>query len=230
MSVKFGFKPQAFKEGKIYVIEPSDANFEFTRPSPANRINEDGNVETMAVDVPRIDYNDPGCPKLVIGSNEKVFGLINLSINANSMVWEVELEDNSSDFSDRVVALSDTNNSFVSIGYVLQDQIKFEFIDSGVSLGDIIYQNCNQSLFRTLSTRKSGGVIEAKSDGVLVGYESGIADLPTMIEMSYSYNNASSFFNGKVRDNTVDDDVTTFDSKATSYAALDSIINNYTIR
>jgi len=51
-------------------------------------------------------------------------------------------------------------------------------------------------------------------------------DLPTMEEISYSYRNISSWMDGKTRNNTVDDDVTTFDSTATSWGQVVNNISN----
>ena len=59
--------PSVFKSGALASVLPSDGTGDFTvsRPSVATRVNVDGIIETMAADVPRIDYSDGGCPVLL---------------------------------------------------------------------------------------------------------------------------------------------------------------------
>ena len=59
--------PSAFKSGVLASVLPSDGAGDFTvsRPSIATRVNADGIIETMAADVPRLDYSDGGCPVLL---------------------------------------------------------------------------------------------------------------------------------------------------------------------
>jgi len=59
--------PSAFKSGVLASVLPSDGAGDFTvsRPSTASRVNSDGIIETMAADVPRLDYTEGGCPVLL---------------------------------------------------------------------------------------------------------------------------------------------------------------------
>jgi len=68
MSKIFAYKPSAYKEGKAYLVIPSGADkfYSFSRPSTANRIDPDRDIATMAINVPRIDYSDEGCPVLLL--------------------------------------------------------------------------------------------------------------------------------------------------------------------
>ncbi len=233
MSKIFAYKPGQYKEGVAFVVNPDNADFNFSRTAPADRVDPNGDTESMAVNVPRIDYGDEGCPKLLLDNSltERCYQAYQLSINPNQMVWTVELSATSDSGTVRSVAMTDLTNSIVSVGYTATDrQILFEFFNNGSSVSNITYNNCDVTLFRSLSTRKSSGVVEVKVDGVFIGTTESVTDLPTMEEISYSIANTRDYMDGKTRENTIDDDVTTFDSKATSYAALDSIINNYTIR
>ena len=60
--------PSAYKVGKVASVKPMNGkgDFTFTRNSEATRINENGIIETMGVDVPRIDHTDGGCPSLLL--------------------------------------------------------------------------------------------------------------------------------------------------------------------
>ena len=43
-----------------------DGDLTFARTTIANRVNEQGVIEEMAVNVPRLDYSDGGCPVLLL--------------------------------------------------------------------------------------------------------------------------------------------------------------------
>lgn len=60
--------PSAYNTSKVYSVLPSngDGDFTFSRSSSATRVNQDGLIETVEVDVPRIDYSDGGCPSLLL--------------------------------------------------------------------------------------------------------------------------------------------------------------------
>ena len=54
--------PTAYNNGSILAIQPSDGSgdFTFSRGSSATRVNEQGLIEDVAINLPRIDYTD-GC-------------------------------------------------------------------------------------------------------------------------------------------------------------------------
>lgn len=60
--------PNAYKSGKVYSVLPSDGSgdLNFERASEATRVNKNGLIETVGNNVPRIDYTDGGCPKLLL--------------------------------------------------------------------------------------------------------------------------------------------------------------------
>jgi len=59
--------PTGFKAGKLYSVLPEDGtgDFDVTRATTATRVNEQGLIESMAINVPRLDYTDGGCPVLL---------------------------------------------------------------------------------------------------------------------------------------------------------------------
>jgi len=59
--------PSGYKATKLYSVLPADGvgDFDVTRASTATRVNENGLIETMGVNVPRLDYTDGGCPVLL---------------------------------------------------------------------------------------------------------------------------------------------------------------------
>jgi hypothetical protein len=66
--------PAAYAEDKVYSVVPSDGDgdFTFTRSGLGTRINKGGYIETMAENVPRLNYrldadgNPKGCPELLL--------------------------------------------------------------------------------------------------------------------------------------------------------------------
>ena len=59
--------PSGYKAGTLYSVLPTDGISDFTvdRNSIATRVNEQGLIEEVAVNVPRLDYSDGGCPVLL---------------------------------------------------------------------------------------------------------------------------------------------------------------------
>jgi len=60
--------PSAYKATKLYSQLPTDGNgdFTFARSTIATRVNPDKLIETVAIDIPRLDYLDDVCPVLLL--------------------------------------------------------------------------------------------------------------------------------------------------------------------
>jgi hypothetical protein len=60
--------PSAYRSGTVYSVLPNngDGDFTFSRTGSATRVNKDGFIETVASDVPRLDYSDGSCPALLL--------------------------------------------------------------------------------------------------------------------------------------------------------------------
>ena len=60
--------PSGYKTGKLYSVLPTngDGDFDFARSTTATRVNKDGLIEEVAVNVPRLDYSDGTCPSLLL--------------------------------------------------------------------------------------------------------------------------------------------------------------------
>ena len=65
---KLALIPSAYKASKIYSVLPADGDgdFVFTRNTTATRINKDGLVERVSVNIPRLDYTNGNCPELLL--------------------------------------------------------------------------------------------------------------------------------------------------------------------
>jgi hypothetical protein len=56
--------PNGFKAGKLYAVKGADLTV--TRATSATRVNANGIIETVASNVPRIDYSGGGCPSVLV--------------------------------------------------------------------------------------------------------------------------------------------------------------------
>ena len=65
---KLALIPSGYKAGKLYSVLPTngDGDFTTTRNTVATRVNENGLIEEVGVNVPRLDYSDGGCPSLLL--------------------------------------------------------------------------------------------------------------------------------------------------------------------
>jgi hypothetical protein len=88
--------PNAFKAGKLYAVKGDDLTV--TRATSATRVNANGLIETVASNVPRIDYSGGGCPSILVEPqrtnlflySEQIDNAIyvksNVSVTTNSIV------------------------------------------------------------------------------------------------------------------------------------------------
>jgi len=79
--------PNAYKASKLYSVIPSNGNGDFTatRATTATRINSSGLVESVALNVPRVDYSLGGCPNILLEPQRTNLALQSSSFD--SVVW-----------------------------------------------------------------------------------------------------------------------------------------------
>ena len=90
--------PTGYKAGKLYSVLPESGvgDFDVVRATEATRVNEDGLIETMGANVPRLDYSGGGCPVLLTeGQSTNLipysedftqWSAINASVNSNQAI------------------------------------------------------------------------------------------------------------------------------------------------
>lgn len=106
--------PAAYAEDKVYSVLPSngDGDFTFTRTGSGTRINKGGYIETMAENVPRLNYrldadgNPKGCPELLL--EEQRTNSITNSEDFSAGSWN---KNNSSITTNDATAPDGTNNA-----------------------------------------------------------------------------------------------------------------------
>jgi len=60
--------PNAYKTSKLYSIKPTDGSGDMNvvRATTATRVNADGLIESVGINVPRLDYSGGGCPSILV--------------------------------------------------------------------------------------------------------------------------------------------------------------------
>lgn len=60
--------PNAYKESKLYSVVPSSGagDMDVVRATTATRVNSAGLIESVAINIPRIDYTNGSCPSLLV--------------------------------------------------------------------------------------------------------------------------------------------------------------------
>jgi len=229
MSKIFAYIPSAYKVGKTYTAIPDDGNgdFTFSRPAAADRTDANGGTELMPINTPRIDYSDDGCPKLILDNrlSERCGGSV-INVDANSCVWDLELEAREEGTTVRRTQMSSATDNYLIIGYGSSSNSIFFSVYNGVTSSDLVFNYSDITRLRKLTMLKNGSEQIAKVDNVIVGYTDLSPTVEDMVVMDYSLNGMIYYMDGKTRNNTVDDDVTTFDSTATSWAQVVKNISN----
>jgi len=79
--------PSGYKAGKLYSVLPTNGNADLTvvRNSTANRINKDGLIESMAVNVPLLDHSNGLCPSLLLQPQST--NLITYPLSFDNAYW-----------------------------------------------------------------------------------------------------------------------------------------------
>jgi hypothetical protein len=90
--------PNGYKEGKIYSLKPFNGSGDLTvvRNTTATRVNSNGLIETVGLNVPRIDYSNGSCPSILVEPqrtnfalrseefNDASWGKTNVTVTANT--------------------------------------------------------------------------------------------------------------------------------------------------
>ena len=79
--------PSGYKASKVYAQKPltTDGQLTFSRASDATRVNASGLIETVGSNVPRLDYLNSSCPRLLLEPQRT--NLITYSENFDNAAW-----------------------------------------------------------------------------------------------------------------------------------------------
>jgi hypothetical protein len=79
--------PNAGKEGKLYSVVPSSGagDLDVVRATTATRVNTSGLIESVASNVPRLNYTNGSCPSILVEPQRT--NIATYSEEANNIVW-----------------------------------------------------------------------------------------------------------------------------------------------
>ena len=87
--------PSGYKASKVYAQKPltTDGQLAFTRSTTATRVNSAGLIESVAINVPRLDYTNSTCPKLLLEPSRTNFDYKLLFISPlEKRLLEIEID------------------------------------------------------------------------------------------------------------------------------------------
>ena len=136
--LRYAFTPSGgYKEGTLYSLVPNDnvGNFDVVRPTSVDRINKDGEVESVPPNVPVLDYSDGGCPKLLTGADDNITGAGDSStFNTESGVFFADISALSEEPSEKRITISDGSNTNRLIIDCTNDLLRGFVVINGVSV------------------------------------------------------------------------------------------------
>jgi len=164
--------PTGYKAGKLYSVLPESGVGDFTvvRATEATRVNEEGLIETMGANVPRLDYSGGGCPVLLTESQRT--NLVNYSEAFDNAYWikanTIISPNNSISPNGTLNAdlISDTNGG--SLEYVVASQ---NFTNQNVDISTSLFLKKGTQRYVAL---RLFGVANQKYYTIIVDLENGI--------------------------------------------------------
>ena len=169
---KLALIPTGYKAGKLYSVLPESGVGDFTvvRATEATRVNEEGLIETMGANVPRLDYSGGGCPVLLTESQRT--NLVNYSEAFDNAYWikanTIISPNNSISPNGTLNAdlISDTNGG--SLEYVVASQ---NFTNQNVDISTSLFLKKGTQRYVAL---RLFGVANQKYYTIIVDLENGI--------------------------------------------------------
>ena len=226
MSIKFAYTPGAYKVGTAFTVYPGDTagDYKLTRNSIATRVDENGDTVNVPIDTPVIDYSDGGCPVLVLdgdicGNSQQVY-------NPNSLVWKLNMAALSNDAITNSEEISINNgvssNRFYS-RLVDGDGFRVGVVTDNVNQGSLTVPVGNTGDYNQYDILEENGNIKIKVNGIYSGNIDGFTMPAVLNNKQYSEGNSLDF-KGKIKSDTVSEDLTSFNS--TELSINDILINS----
>ena len=142
--------PNGFKAGKLYSLKPTDGSgdLDVVRATTATRVNSDGLIETVGVNVPRLDYSNGSCPSILVEPQRT--NLVAYSEDFGNAYWELGS-----------VASITTNTTISPDGTQNADTLTANgtgglFVRKNTYLGTT--QNCSSSIFAKKNNNRYVGL------------------------------------------------------------------------
>jgi len=199
--------PHAYKTNTIYALKEfnGDGDGLFTRAGTATRIDESGNPEVMAANVPRIDYSN-GYPVLLLESAvDYAYGFGEVTtFNSEEGVLFVEMQALTDDLTRRDISIS---NGTIQNNIILRFNVNSNEIQAYISVSNTIVANLTTSAYTTTDMNKIAFKWKANDfalwvNGVEVATDSSGTVFPvdTLDRLTFSYaNGVANRYEGNVK-------------------------------
>ena len=147
---RYAMFPEAYKAGVLASQIPTSTvgDFDVVRPTSVDRINKDGQVESVAPNVPVLDYSDGGCPKLLTGADDEITNAGDSStFNSESGVLFADVKIQTEDFSGAFIIETTLNgDNFLGIlGSLGNSRFRYKIggttTDIQSNVADLLMQN-----------------------------------------------------------------------------------------
>ena len=196
---KFLLVPSGYKSQKVYSVKPTDGvgDFTFSRTSSATRLNSGNNIETLATNMPRLNYFG-SCPSLLLeedSTNSHTYSevstgktLTNITLTNNSATSPsgefnaMELKEDTNNgkhrFSGNSITVLSSSTYTISMFVKKNSDNRFVFINAGALL--------NASGSFNLDTQATTGDVEIFNNYGNGWYRIGItATAPSTLSTSF---------------------------------------------
>jgi len=151
--------PNATKEGKLYSVVPNTTlgDMDVVRATTATRVNSAGLIESVAVNIPRIDYTNGSCPSLLVEPQRT--NLLTYSEQYSDASW---IKIGSTITADTTISPNGTQNAdtlvITSGGYLLKNIFTFSAVTGQTITSTIFVKN------QTTNFLQFGGATPAGTD------------------------------------------------------------------
>ena len=217
MSKIFSYIPSAYKVRKTYTAIPNlaSADFDFSRAGTADRIDPNGNVETMTGNVPRIDYANGGCPELLLDTGELCNGS-QATFNDSEGVFQTKIRALSDDLTVRAISINNGASNSYRIRYNEESNtVQALVVVSGTPVQDIEYEVSDITEQSYIELVWNNGTVSFRVDGVKVGEEFSVSSPIGISEVNFDEGGGVTPFYGRTNEINVYDsstDIKTFAS------------------
>jgi hypothetical protein len=173
--------PNGYKEGKLYSVVPSSGagDLDVTRATTATRVNSNGLIESVASNIPRLDYTNGECPSILVEPQRT--NLLTYSQDFSNSDW---IKENASITANSTISPDGTTNSdTISSVLALESSVsQIETIATNTSYSFSVYikKDNNESRFPEIVLRTDGVSyveqyvqLNTKTGATVVRYQNG---------------------------------------------------------
>ena len=172
--------PNGTKASKLYAIKPTDGSGDLsvTRATTATRVNSAGLIESVAVNVPRLDYTNSSCPSILVEPQRT-----NLALQSSSFDNAAWTKFSSSVTANQITSPDGTQNADKLIALAVNSDhgvYQIPFVTLGASYTYSVFAKAGEYNFLRIADGDGNGAFFNLSNGTIVG---SLSTNPTIISV-----------------------------------------------